>query len=86
MKFETGCAGCFAGLSCGVRVEIINLLKEKRQMGVSEIAKHFKVKQPTVTHHLIYLKKMGVLASKKDGRRVIYYIHPKCASECQVFI
>ncbi len=86
MKFETGCAGCFAGLSCGIRVEIINLLKEKDRMSVLEIAKHFKVTQPTITHHLKYLKQAGILNSKKEGRKVYYFISPKCGKEkCSIF-
>ena len=86
MKLNTQCAGCFAGLSCGVRIEIINLLKEKGKMGVNEIAKHFELKQPTISHHLRYLSEMGIIASKRDGRKIRYFIHPKCAKDCGIFI
>ena len=86
MKFEAGCAGCFAGLSCGIRIEIINLLQEKDRMSVLEIAKHFKVTQPTVTYHLKYLKQVGILSSRKKGRKVYYFIDPKCGKEkCSIF-
>lgn len=86
MKFNSACSGCFAGLSCGVRVEIINLLQKNGKMQVTEIAKNFQLKQPTISHHLKYLREMGIVASNKIGRKIYYYIHPKCAKECGVFI
>lgn len=85
MKLTDDCAGCFAGLSCNTRVEIINLLKGK-EMSVLEIAKHFKVSQPTITHHLKYLESSSILVSKKTGRKVYYTLHPKCDKEaCNIF-
>lgn len=85
MDFDNSCAGCFAGLSCGVRIEIINLLKGKKKLTVLEIAKHFKVTQPTITHHLQYLKSSGILTSKKEGRMVFYSLNPKCKKDCELF-
>jgi ArsR family transcriptional regulator len=86
MKFDSGCSGCFAGLACDVRIEIVNLLQKNGKMQVGEIAKYFQLKQPTISHHLKYLSEMGVIASKKSGRNVSYYIHPKCLKKCSVFI
>lgn len=86
MSLGSSCAGCFAGLSCSTRIEIVNLLEEKGTMSVLEIAKHFNVTQPTVTHHLQYLKESGILQSNKEGRKVYYFIHPKCHSKnCKIF-
>jgi ArsR family transcriptional regulator len=86
MKLSPQCAGCFASLSCGIRVEIINLLQKNKKMSVMEIAKHFKLTQPTITHHLRYLQDMGILKSKKEGRKVFYRLDPKCGLEsCEVF-
>lgn len=86
MKLTSACASCFAGLSCQTRIGIINLLQEQKEMSVMEIAKHFKLKQPTITHHLKYLKKAKVLDSKKKGRKVYYFISGKCKEEgCDIF-
>lgn len=85
-KFKSACSGCFAGLACGARLEIINLLQEKGKLSVMEIVKHFKISQPTVTHHLKYLQEVGVLASKKEGRKVYYSLDPKCGfDDCKIF-
>lgn len=86
MDINSACSGCFAGLSCGSRIEIINLLKSKEKMSVSDIARHFQTSQPTITHHLKYLQKAGVLDSKKEGKYVYYFINPKCGlTDCEVF-
>lgn len=86
MKLNLDCSGCFAGLACGVRVEILGLLQKGKRMSVMEIAKHFKITQPTITHHLKYLEKAGILTSKRQGRKVYYFIDPKCGWEnCEVF-
>lgn len=86
MKFKSACSGCFAGLSCSVRIEIVNLLQKEGKMSVMDIVKNFKQTQPTITHHLQYLKKAGVLKSKKDGRKIFYSVNPKCGmSHCKLF-
>ena len=55
-------------------------------MSVSEIAKQFSLRQPTITHHLRYLVDAGILSSEKKGRQVFYSLHPKCKKgECHVF-
>ncbi len=85
MKFEEGCAGCFAGLSCQPRITIINLLQQNGRMSVSEIAKYFDTTQPTISHHLKYLKETGILSSKKTGKKIYYFIHPKCEEKFCLF-
>lgn len=86
MKLKSSCLGCFAGLSCSTRMEIINLLQEKGRMSVLEIARFFKLTQPTITHHLQYLKDVKILSAKKEGRFVYYFLHPKCKENiCQIF-
>ena len=53
---------------------------------IEEIAKYFKVTQPTISHHLLYLKEAGILKSRREGRNSNYYIDPKCGWDmCEVF-
>ena len=62
------------------------LLQKKEEMSVLEIARKFNLTQPTITHHLKYLEEVGILKSRKDGRKVFYSIHPKCSKDiCRVF-
>jgi DNA-binding transcriptional ArsR family regulator len=55
-------------------------------MPVMEIANHFKLTQPTISHHLQYLKGAGIVDSEKKGRRVYYFISRKCKEgRCGLF-
>jgi ArsR family transcriptional regulator len=86
MKLSPSCCGCFAGLSCESRLEIITLLQTKEKLSVTDIAKHFKVTQPTISHHLKFLEEAGLLSSIKDGRKVYYSLHPSCNKKgCNIF-
>ena len=86
MIFKKDCLNCFAGLSCQTRIEIINILKVKGKTSVLEIAKHFKLSQPTISHHLKYLEKAGMIAFKKEGRKVYYFVDSKCKRKCSLFV
>lgn len=86
MEFHSGCYRCFSALSTNTRVEIVQLLQKNKTMSVLEIAKYFQLSQPTITHHLSYLKKSGILKSKKEGRKVYYYIKTLCQNDkCSIF-
>jgi|Napbiome12C3dose_1001474.scaffolds.fasta_scaffold00012_19 ArsR family transcriptional regulator len=86
MKFKSRCFQCFAALSTKARVEIVSLLQENMRMSVLEIVKHFDLTQPTVTHHLKYLEKAGILSSQKQGKKVYYYLDPTCPDQgCGLF-
>jgi len=86
MKITSACAVCFSGLSAGSRIKIINLLSEKGRLSVLDIAKHFTLKQPTITHHLQYLKNAGLLSSERKGKNIYYFIREKCkGKDCHVF-
>ena len=51
-----------------------------------EIVEKFDLTQPTITHHLKHLQGSGVLASKKEGRKVYYFISHKCREgKCGIF-
>jgi ArsR family transcriptional regulator, lead/cadmium/zinc/bismuth-responsive transcriptional repressor len=58
------------------RAKIIGQLR-KSPKNVSEIVRTFKLKQPTITHHLKFLEKTGLLLHKKEGREMYYYINKK---------
>lgn len=85
MKFKAACHRCFSALSTQARVEIVKLLQANSRLSVLEIAGHFELTQPTITHHLKYLEKSGVLKSEKEGRKVYYSLKILCGSECRLF-
>jgi len=58
-------------LASGPRRKVYNLCDGKK--GVTEIAKILEVKQPTVTHHLTKLSKLGFIASEtRKGKKYFF--------------
>lgn len=59
-------------ISHPMRIAIIDLLSEGKQMSVTEIYEALDIEQATASHHLNILKNKGVLDSKRDGKKIFY--------------
>lgn len=64
----------FKALNDETRRRIIELLRE-RDMNAGEIAEHFNISKPSISHHLDLLKKADLITSEKKGQFVIYSIN-----------
>ncbi|MCZ8228378.1 autorepressor SdpR family transcription factor [Flavobacterium sp.] len=64
----------FKALNDATRREILNLLKEKDRTA-GEIADHFNISKPSISHHLDLLKQADLITSQKLGQFVIYSIN-----------
>jgi ArsR family transcriptional regulator, arsenate/arsenite/antimonite-responsive transcriptional repressor len=83
-KTKKECPECLCSIGEKARIRIIELLKEK-PLNVSKIAECFCLKQPTITHHLRTLEKMGILVAKKVGRETYYSLNKKYpCKNCQI--
>ena len=69
------CAKVLKALAEGIRLEIIQCLL-KGESSVSEIAKKIGKKHSQVSHHLGVLRNSGLVVDKKEGKFVIYKVHP----------
>lgn len=63
----------FKALNDPVRREILSLLKDK-DMFAGDIADHFQIGKPTISHHLDLLKQAGLVTSAKQGQFIVYSI------------
>lgn len=61
----------FKALNDPIRREILTLLK-KGDMTAGEIADHFQIGKPTLSHHLDLLRQADLVSSRKDGQFVVY--------------
>lgn len=59
------------------RIGIIELLLEKEKLSVTEIHTQLKMEQAVASNHLKILKQSGVLASRRDGKKIIYSVKAK---------
>lgn len=64
----------FKALNDGTRREILMLLREK-DLNAGEIAAHFNISKPSISHHLEILKNAGLVSSDKRGQYIIYSIN-----------
>jgi len=61
----------FRALNDDTRRSILELLR-KRDFSAGDIAEHFHIGKPTVSHHLDLLKRAGLVTTEKQGQFVIY--------------
>ena len=66
-------ADVFKALGDGTRLKIVLFLKG-RERCACEIPKAVGRAQPTVSQHLRILRDVGVLKSRRDGKRIMYRV------------
>lgn len=64
----------FKALNDKTRRDILLLLKEKN-MVAGDIADHFNISKPSISHHLDILKRADLVTSEKKGQFIIYSIN-----------
>jgi len=64
----------FKALNDPTRREILELLKEK-DMNAGEIADHFNITKPSISHHLDLLKQADLVISEKNGQFITYSLN-----------
>jgi ArsR family transcriptional regulator len=64
----------FKALSDKTRRQIINLLKEK-DLTAGEIAEHFQISKPSISHHLNVLKQSHLVMDERQGQNIIYSLN-----------
>ncbi|WP_016988724.1 autorepressor SdpR family transcription factor [Flavobacterium sp. ACAM 123] len=64
----------FKALNDMTRREILELLKDK-DLSAGEIANHFNISKPSISHHLDILKRADLITFEKNGQFMIYSIN-----------
>ena len=75
-KLAETCARQLQAIAEPNRIRIIDCLRTG-QKNVTQLATLLGVEIVNVSHHLGVLKSAGLVEDKKDGRFVIYSLHPK---------
>jgi ArsR family transcriptional regulator, arsenate/arsenite/antimonite-responsive transcriptional repressor len=77
----------FAALGDPNRQEIVMLLGQKGRLNVGEIASHFKISRPAISHHLKILKDAHVVIADKQGQETYYAVDgDRVVSELQTIV
>ncbi len=67
-------------LSDPTRRAILQMLNE-RDMTAGEIAAHFAISAPSVSHHLSVLKAADLVTAERNGQRIIYRLNATVLQE-----
>ena len=74
-----------------LRLGIIHLLEESPKLSVGDLCKFLKAEQSLISHHLLSMKKKGILECKREGRNIYYSLKLKdvtkiidCLENCEV--
>ncbi|MEO0728541.1 MAG: metalloregulator ArsR/SmtB family transcription factor [Bacteroidota bacterium] len=73
-----------------LRLSIVHILEQEPELSVSDICKILGSEQSLTSHHLQNMKLKGILASRRDGRSILYFLKErdvsliiKCLEHCQ---
>lgn len=64
----------FKALNDDTRRQILDLLKEEN-LTAGQIADHFSISKPSISHHLDLLKRADLVTSEKQGQYITYSIN-----------
>lgn len=64
----------FKALSDPTRRTILQLLKE-RDLTAGEIADHFNISKPSISHHLSILKQAKLVQDERQGQNIVYSLN-----------
>lgn len=54
------------------RQRILEILQDEGEQCVSDLVDRFNVSQPTISHHLNFLKQANLVTSRRDGKQIFY--------------
>ena len=54
------------------RQRILQILQNDGEKCVSDLVEEFSVSQPTISHHLHFLKQANLVTSRREGKQIYY--------------
>lgn len=64
------------------RQQIMETLKTEGEKCVSDLVHKFNLSQPTISHHLNFLRHAGLVFSRKEGKQVYYRLNEENIMQC----
>lgn len=57
-----------------LRIKIIQMLNEHKELNVSTIYKNLNAEQSLISHHLINMRDKGILDIRRSGKNIYYFL------------
>src|SRR5262245_18845919 len=64
----------FKALADPTRREILQLLRE-RELTAGELAEHFPISRPSMSHHFAILKAADLISDRREGQQIYYALN-----------
>ena len=64
----------FKALADPTRREILRLL-QGGEMTAGELAEHFDMTKPSLSHHFAVLKQADLIAARREGQQIYYFLN-----------
>ena len=75
----------FKALSDPARRQILRLLR-RRELTATELVDHFRLSQPTLSHHFAVLKKAGLVRFRREGPFIRYSINNSALKDAMAWL
>ncbi|MFQ5575809.1 MAG: ArsR/SmtB family transcription factor [Anaerolineae bacterium] len=69
-------------LSDETRQRILEILRAEGEKCVGDLVDLFNLAQPTISHHLNFLRQANLVASRKEGKQIYYRLNSDNIVEC----
>lgn len=64
-----------------LRIRIIQMLNESKELNVSTIYKNLNAEQSLISHHLINMRDKGILDIRRSGKNIYYFLVDSSAAD-----
>jgi DNA-binding transcriptional ArsR family regulator len=64
----------FKAIADPTRREVLRLLRSGEKTA-GELAEHFDMTKPSMSHHFAVLRQAGLIASRREGQQIYYYLN-----------
>jgi len=75
----------FKALADPTRREILRLLRSGEKTA-GELAQHFDMRKPSVSHHFAVLRQADLIASRRDGQQIYYFLNTTAVEDLLALI
>lgn len=75
----------FKALADGTRRRILELLR-RGDLTAGEIAAHFSISKPSISHHLNILKQAGLVSDERQGQNIVYSLNTTVFQEALAWL
>ncbi|MGI6129460.1 MAG: autorepressor SdpR family transcription factor [bacterium] len=75
----------FKALSDSTRRRILELLRA-RDLTAGEIANHFSISKPSISHHLGVLKQANLVSDERQGQNIMYSLNTTVFQEALAWL